>query len=75
MSIKKPRVNREITASEVRLVDAEGLQLGIVATQEALEKAKEAVRLIDLEDDSNSEISRRMLTNQQLLEEIETIKK
>lgn len=42
MSNKKPRVDREITASEVRLVDAEGLQLGVVTIQEALERAKEA---------------------------------
>lgn len=42
MSTKKPRVNREITVDEVRLVDAEGHQLGIVTTREALEKAKEA---------------------------------
>ncbi len=41
MAIKKPRVNREITAAEVRLIDAEGLQLGIVTAREALDKAKE----------------------------------
>ena len=42
MSTKKPRVDREITAGEVRLVDAEGLQLGVVTIRDALERAKEA---------------------------------
>ena len=37
-----PRVNREITASEVRLVDEQGEMQGVVAIQEAVLKAREA---------------------------------
>jgi len=39
---KKQRVNEEITASEVRLIDAEGEQAGIVAIRAALEMAEES---------------------------------
>lgn len=39
---KKQRVNEEITASEVRLIDAEGEQAGIVAIRAALEMADES---------------------------------
>lgn len=37
-----PRMNREITAREVRLVDAAGEMLGVLPTDEALRKAKDA---------------------------------
>ncbi|MAS40901.1 MAG: translation initiation factor IF-3 [Porticoccaceae bacterium] len=39
---KKQRVNEEITAPEVRLIDAEGEQAGIVAIRAALELAEES---------------------------------
>jgi translation initiation factor IF-3 len=38
---KRNRVNREITALEVRLIDAEGQQVGILRTRDALERAEE----------------------------------
>ncbi len=38
---KRNRVNREITVPEVRLIDAEGQQVGIVRTREAVERAAE----------------------------------
>ena len=38
---KRNRVNREITALEVRLIDAEGQQVGILRTRDALERAAE----------------------------------
>ncbi|MEF3193381.1 MAG: translation initiation factor IF-3 [Halothiobacillaceae bacterium] len=38
----EPRLNSEITAREVRLIDAEGKQVGIVSRQEALRMAEEA---------------------------------
>ncbi|HPB76057.1 MAG TPA: translation initiation factor IF-3 [Chromatiaceae bacterium] len=38
---KRNRVNREITALEVRLIDAEGQQVGVLRTREALERAEE----------------------------------
>jgi translation initiation factor IF-3 len=37
-----PAVNREITASSIRLVDADGTMVGIVALRDALAKAEEA---------------------------------
>ncbi|MBO1927810.1 translation initiation factor IF-3 [Thiomicrorhabdus sp. 6S2-11] len=38
----KDRINKAITAKEVRLIGAEGEQVGIVSIQEALEAAQEA---------------------------------
>ncbi len=40
--INKIRLNREITAQTVRLVDSDGSQLGIVSLREALDAAAEA---------------------------------
>lgn len=37
-----PRINEQIRSETVRLVDADGEQLGVVPTREALEKAEEA---------------------------------
>ncbi|MFP4559717.1 MAG: translation initiation factor IF-3 [Thiohalorhabdus sp.] len=39
---KQPRVNEDIEAEEVRLVDAEGEQVGVVSLQEAFDRADEA---------------------------------
>lgn len=39
---KKTRLNREINVREVRLIDAEGEQVGVVSTREALEMAAES---------------------------------
>ncbi|MDT8405500.1 translation initiation factor IF-3 [Sulfuriflexus sp.] len=39
---KKTRLNEDITIPEVRLIDEEGEQVGVVKIAEALEKAKEA---------------------------------
>lgn len=39
---KKPRVNEEITAHEVRLIDAEGNQRGVVSIQEARQLSETA---------------------------------
>ena len=37
-----PRVNKEIASTQVRLIDEEGENVGVVATPEALERAEEA---------------------------------
>ena len=42
MASKDFRINEEIRVREVRLIDENGGQLGIIPTAEALEKAKEA---------------------------------
>ena len=38
----RARINQQITIAEVRLIDAEGQQVGIVSTREALRAAEEA---------------------------------
>jgi translation initiation factor IF-3 len=42
LAVKDLRINEQIRVREVRLIDDEGNQKGIVATREALEMAKEA---------------------------------
>ena len=44
--LKKPLINRQIRAREVRLIDETGKQLGVVGLEEALQKAEE--RNLDL---------------------------
>ena len=44
--ISRTRVNREIRASPIRLIDSDGSQLGVVTLEEALDKASE--RALDL---------------------------
>lgn len=39
---QRARVNQQITASEVRLIDAEGNQVGVISKVEALRSAEEA---------------------------------
>lgn len=38
----RARINQQITIAEVRLIDAEGQQIGVVSTREALRAAEEA---------------------------------
>jgi translation initiation factor IF-3 len=44
--LKRTRVNRDIRTSPVRLIDADGTQLGIVSLEDALRRAEE--RALDL---------------------------
>ncbi|HVR28835.1 MAG TPA: translation initiation factor IF-3 [Thermoanaerobaculia bacterium] len=46
MASKRTRVNREIRTSPIRLIDADGTQLGIVPLEDALRRAEE--RSLDL---------------------------
>ncbi|MDP3997936.1 MAG: translation initiation factor IF-3 [Candidatus Andersenbacteria bacterium] len=39
LQVKRPPANEEIRAPQVRLIDADGSQLGVISTPEALEKA------------------------------------
>ncbi|MDR3492695.1 MAG: translation initiation factor IF-3 [Gammaproteobacteria bacterium] len=58
---KKPRVNDEITVSEVRLIDAEGNQLGVVPTRQARQIAEEsALDLVELSPDAKPPVCRIM---------------
>ena len=45
-ALKRTRVNRDIRTSPVRLIDADGTQLGIVSLEDALRRAEE--RALDL---------------------------
>jgi len=38
----RARINHQISVSEVRLIDADGQQVGIISTREALRAAEEA---------------------------------
>ena len=40
--VPKERINNQITASTVRLIDPEGKMIGVVNTREALRRAEEA---------------------------------
>ena len=55
------RINREIGASEVRLIDAEGHQAGIVALEEALRSAEESgLDLVEVAPNSTPPVCRIM---------------
>ncbi|QIK37628.1 translation initiation factor IF-3 [Caldichromatium japonicum] len=58
---KKNRVNREITAPEVRLIGAEGNQIGVVSTREALAMAEEeGLDLVEIAPNSDPPVCRLM---------------
>ncbi|MGH1472160.1 MAG: translation initiation factor IF-3 [Cellvibrionaceae bacterium] len=53
MKVKKARINEQIEASEVRLIGADGEQVGIVSLAEALEAAKAAsLDLVEIAPDA-----------------------
>lgn len=54
-------MNDEITVPQVRLIDPEGLQLGIVSIQEALAKAEElTLDLVEISPDAEPPVCRLM---------------
>ncbi|MDR3477631.1 MAG: translation initiation factor IF-3 [Gammaproteobacteria bacterium] len=58
---KKPRVNDEITVSEVRLIDAEGEQLGVVSIRQARQLSEESgLDLVELSPDAKPPVCRIM---------------
>ncbi len=58
---KKTRLNADITAPEVRLIDADGTQLGVVPIAEALTKAEAAGRdLVEIAPNSEPPVCRIM---------------
>lgn len=58
---KKNRVNDDITAESIRLIGAEGEQLGIVALEEGLTTAKEAaLDLVELSPNAEPPVCRLM---------------
>lgn len=58
---KKPRINEEIRVPEVRLIDADGNQLGIVSAREALRISEEAgLDLVEVSPDAKPPVCRIM---------------
>lgn len=61
MTEKKPRINDEIGAPKVRLIDASGAQLGIVSIQDAKKLSVEAgLDLVELSPDAQPPVCRVM---------------
>ncbi len=57
----RARINEKITVSEVRLIDAEGNQAGIVSTREALRAAEESgFDLVEISPTANPPVCRIM---------------
>ena len=58
---KRNRVNQEITAPDVRLIDAEGNQVGIVRLRDALERAnEETLDLVEIVPNTEPPVCRLM---------------
>lgn len=58
---KKPRINEEIRVPEVRLIDAEGNQLGVVSTHEARRISEESgLDLVEVSPDARPPVCRIM---------------
>ena len=58
---KKPRINEEIRVPEVRLIDADGNQLGIVSSREARRLSEEAgLDLVEISPDAKPPVCRVM---------------
>ena len=57
----KERINNQITAPQVRLLDAEGKMVGVVATREALRRAEEAgMDLVEISPTAEPPVARMM---------------
>ncbi|MGI9516714.1 MAG: translation initiation factor IF-3 [Pirellulaceae bacterium] len=60
-NIDQYRTNEQIRITPVRVIDAEGNQLGVIPTKEALEKAKEAeLDLVEVAPDASPPVCRIM---------------
>lgn len=58
---KRNRVNREIAIPEIRLIGADGTQIGVVKTREALEMAEEAgLDLVEIQPTAEPPVCRLM---------------
>ncbi|MCG6886467.1 MAG: translation initiation factor IF-3 [Proteobacteria bacterium] len=70
MATKKTRINDEITAQEVRLIDAEGEQVGVVTLEEAQKLAEEAgIDLVEVSPTASPPVCRIMDYGKFLFEE------
>ena len=70
IATKRVRRNREITATEVRLIDAEGEQAGILKLEDALAKAQEAtLDLVEVSPNAEPPVCRIMDFGKYLFEQ------
>lgn len=70
------RINQQITAPEVRLIAADGSQVGLVAIREALEKAREAeLDIVEIAPDSKPPVCRIMDYGKYLFDQSKKTKK
>jgi translation initiation factor IF-3 len=70
IATKRVRRNREITATEVRLIDAEGEQAGILKLDDALAKAQEAtLDLVEVSPNAEPPVCRIMDFGKYLFEQ------
>ena len=59
--VPKERINNQITAPQVRLLDSEGKMVGVVATREALRRAEEAgMDLVEISPTADPPVARVM---------------
>ncbi len=69
------RINDEIRAKEVRLIDAEGEQLGIVSLKSALEQAEESeLDLVEISPNAEPPVCRIMNYGKFLYEKSKSLK-
>jgi len=58
---KQTRINEQIRITPIRVIDQDGNQLGVIPTQEALDKAKEAgLDLVEVAGDAKPPVCRIM---------------
>jgi translation initiation factor IF-3 len=58
---KRNRVNKEINAPQVRLIDAEGQQVGILSAREAMERAEaDGLDLVEIQPTADPPVCRLM---------------
>ena len=70
IATRKTRINEDITVPEVRLIDADGEQLGVIQTAEALAKAEEQdLDLVEVSADAKPPVCRIMDHGKFLFEE------
>ncbi|NNF96783.1 MAG: translation initiation factor IF-3 [Halobacteria archaeon] len=70
MATKKTRINDEITARELRVIDAEGEQVGVISLDDALNMAFDAdMDLVEVAPDSSPPVCRIMDYGKYLFEE------
>ena len=75
-AVKRARVNHQISAREVRLIDQDGGQVGIVSSQEALQKAQVAnLDLVEISPQSTPPVCRIMDFGKYLFEQRKRLKK